>query len=121
MKYIISYSTPHHHYIDIEFIADKISQPETLIQLPAWRPGRYELGNFAKNIQKWAAFDDKGNTLPFEKITKDCWRVKADDAKTLHIKYNYYAYQLDAGACWLDEKQLYVNGVHCFMYVPDRI
>ena len=63
MKYIISYSKPNNHYIDIEFIADKINQDETVIQLPAWRPGRYELGNFAKNIQKWAAFDEKGNAV----------------------------------------------------------
>ena len=63
MKYIISYQKPHTHFIDIEFIADNIKQDEVLIQLPSWRPGRYELGNFAKNVQKWAAFDGKGNEI----------------------------------------------------------
>ena len=33
-------------------------------QLPAWRPGRYELANFAQNIQKWKAFDENNNSLP---------------------------------------------------------
>jgi predicted metalloprotease with PDZ domain len=121
MKYIVSYQQLNQHLIDIEFIISNNTKDYVDLQLPAWRPGRYELGNFAKNIQKWAAFDDKGNALSFNKITKDCWRVKADGVSTLHIKYNYYAYQLDAGACWLDDKQLYVNGIHCFMYVVDRI
>jgi predicted metalloprotease with PDZ domain len=76
MKYIVSYSQPHNHYIDIEFIADKVNCDELLIQLPAWRPGRYELGNFAKNVQKWQAFDEKGNSLAFEKTKKDCWKVQ---------------------------------------------
>jgi len=121
MKYIVSYEHPHNHYIDIEFIAEKIRGGETLIQLPAWRPGRYELGNFAKNIQKWGAFDENGNALKFEKITKDCWKVFSKGAKQLHIKYNYYAVDLNAGSTFLDETQLYMNPVNCCVYIPDRI
>ncbi len=121
MKYIISYSTPHHHYIDIEFIADKITQSETLIQLPAWRPGRYELANFAKNIQKWAAFDEKGNALKFQKITKDCWKVQTKGILELHIKYNYYGAEINAGSTYLDATHLYMNPVNCCVYVPERI
>src|ERR1035437_4051801 len=102
MNYIISYQKPHDHFIDIEFIADNITENETSIQLPAWRPGRYELGNFAKNIQKWAAFDEKGNALSFQKTTKDCWKVNTKGISTLHIKYNYYAAELNAGSTFLD-------------------
>ena len=55
MRYIISYKAPHLRLIDIECIVDKIDGDELTVHLPAWRPGRYELGNFSKNIQKWAA------------------------------------------------------------------
>ncbi len=121
MKYIISYTTPHQHFIDIEFIADKINQDEILIQLPAWRPGRYELGNFAKNIQKLAAFDAKGNALKYKKITKDCWLVQTKGISSIHIKYNYYAAEINAGSTFLDATQLYMNPVNCCVYIPDRI
>ena len=121
MKYIFSYKDPQKHLIDIEFIADKISSAEILIQLPAWRPGRYELGNFAKNIKTFSAFDEKGNALAFQKITKDCWKVQTKGVKELHIKYSYYAVDLNAGSTFLDEKQLYVNPVNCCVYIPDRI
>ena len=121
MKYIISYTKPHNHYIDIEFIADKINQDELMIQLPAWRPGRYELGNFAKNIQKWNAFDENGNVLNFEKITKDCWKVKTKGVSTVHIKYNYYAAEINAGSTFLDATQLYMNPVNCCVYIQERI
>jgi predicted metalloprotease with PDZ domain len=121
MKYIISYTKPHNHYIDIEFIADKINADELLIQLPAWRPGRYELGNFAKNVQKWSAFDAKGNALSFQKITKDCWKVQTKGVSELHIKYNYYAAEINAGSTYLDATQLYMNPVNCCVYIPDRI
>lgn len=121
MKYIISYTKPHHHYIDIEFIADKINQDEILVQLPAWRPGRYELANFAKNIQKWAAFDEKGTILKFEKITKDCWKVETKGVSAIHIRYTYYAAELNAGSTFLDASQLYMNPINCCVYIPDRI
>ncbi|MES2139050.1 MAG: M61 family peptidase [Bacteroidota bacterium] len=121
MKYIISYAKPNNHYIDIEFIADKINQDEIVIQLPAWRPGRYELGNFAKNIQKWAAFDEGGNALKFEKITKDSWKVQTASVSSIHIRYNYYAAELNAGSTFLDSAQLYMNPVNCCVYIPNRM
>lgn len=121
MKYIVSYEHPHNHYIDIEFICDRIKGVETLVQLPAWRPGRYELGNFAKNVQKWTAFDEKGNPLKFEKVSKDCWTVFTKGVKELHVKYNYYAADLNAGSTFLDETQLYMNPVNCCVFIPERM
>lgn len=121
MKYIISYTQPHHHYIDIEFIADNITLTETLVQLPAWRPGRYELGNFAKNVQKWAAYDENGTPLKFQKVSKDCWKVQTKDVKTLHIKYNYYAAEINAGSTFLDATQLYMNPVNCCVFIPEKM
>lgn len=121
LRYIFSYKEPHTHLIDIEFIADAIKGEETTIQLPAWRPGRYELGNFAKNVKTFSAFDEKRNPLSFHKITKDCWKVQTKGTKELHIKYSYYAVDLNAGSTYLDDKQLYVNPVNCCIYIPERI
>lgn len=121
MKYIISYQHPHQHYLDLEFIAENIQSEFTEIQLPSWRPGRYELGNFAKNIQDWAAFDERGNALLFEKITKDRWKVFTKEASSLHIKYNYFSNELNAGSTYLDHMQVYVNPVNCLLYIPSRI
>ena len=121
MKYIISYKNPHQHFIDIEFNAENIQQDELVIQLPSWRPGRYELGNFAKNVQKWAAFDEAGNPLNFQKVTKDSWKVETKGVSQVHVKYNYYAVDLNAGSTYLDTNQLYVNPVNCCVYIPGRM
>lgn len=121
MKYIVSYQKPNNHYIDIEYIIDNVNSDKLKVQLPAWRPGRYELGNFAKNIQKWEAFDENENLLFSKKITKDLWEVETTGSETIRIKYNYFASEINAGSSYLDDKQLYINGVNCFLYVPDRI
>ena len=121
LKYIFSYKEPHTHLIDIEFVADNINGDETTIQLPAWRPGRYELGNFAKNVKTFLPRDEKGTPLPFHKITKDTWVVETRHVVSLHINYSYYAVDLNAGSTFLDDKQLYVNPVTCCVYIPERI
>ena len=59
-------------------------------QLPAWRPGRYELAlTIKQNIQKWGAFDENNNPLFFKKITKDLWEVETKDVMEITIVYNF--------------------------------
>ncbi len=121
MHYKIHYENPQTRFVSLEFSVEKEYFNESgilLFQLPDWRPGRYELGNFAKNIQRWQAFNEKGETLSFEKTGKATWEVKTKDAEAVTIKYKYYAALLDAGNCWIDERQLYVNPVHCCLFIP---
>ena len=120
IHYLFSYKKAYKHLIDIDLTVPTNGDKELCFQLPAWRPGRYELGDFAKNIQKWNAFDENGNELPFQKTTKDCWKVECHNTSSVTVTYNYYANELDAGSTYLDENQLYVNPVNCCMYVVGR-
>jgi predicted metalloprotease with PDZ domain len=69
MKYKIYSKNKASHYIDIECSIEKISSQEVELQLPTWRPGRYELQNFAKNIQSFEVFDENNQKLKASKIT----------------------------------------------------
>ena len=51
MKYVVSYKDSERHFIDFKLIIDSKGLSKIKLQLPSWRPGRYELGNFAKNIK----------------------------------------------------------------------
>jgi len=107
--------------VDFELSTTTNGANKIQFQLAAWRPGRYELANFSQNIQKWGAFDENNNPLSFKKITKDLWEVETKNVMEITIVYNFYANQLDAGACYLDENQLYLNPVHCMFYIVDRM
>ena len=98
MKYTLSIPQPTSHYVEIEFTIENVETNILQLQLPSWRPGRYELGNFAKNIQRWNVYDANGNALKYYKTTKDTWQVETNGATTIVVKYNYYAAQADAGA-----------------------
>lgn len=118
--YTISYGDAAEQQIRIEIRFENLQQIESYIQLPSWRPGRYELGNFAKNISHFNCHDETGNPIPFHKINKDSWLVKTEKISTLIISYQYYANELNAGSSYLDDEQLYVNPVNCCAYLVGR-
>ncbi len=121
INYNISYTKPHGHYVDFQLLTKTNGVEKMYFQLAAWRPGRYELGNFAQNIRNWKAKDDNGNLLNFKKITKDQWQVDTKNIQKISITYSFYANTLDAGSCYLDKYQLYLNPVHCFFFIVDRM
>ena len=121
INYHISYNNPHRHFVDFQLSTSTNGLDKMLFQLAAWRPGRYELANFSQNIRNWQAFDKDGNALDFRKINKDLWQVDTKGIDSITVSYSFYAHQLDAGACYLDEHQLYLNPVHCCFYIDGRI
>lgn len=119
INYTLCSEKPHRHFIQFE--AEFPAQGElTLLQLPSWRPGRYELGNFAQNIRAFKAYADEGGNLQFRKISKDTWEVKTSGISRFKISYEYYASVINAGSSYLGEKLLYVNPVNCFFYIPGQ-
>lgn len=121
IKHIVRQEAKEPKYIQIVSEISTLGSNRTLLQLPAWRPGRYELGNFAKNIKGFKVYDHREEELNFKKISKDCWEIETNEVGYFYISYYYYAQQPDAGACYVSSEMIYLNPVHCFMYVPGRI
>lgn len=121
IHYKIFTKNPQSHYIYIDLTIDNVNTPALELQLPSWRPGRYELGNFAKNVKRVDAFDENGNTLSYLKSTKDLWVIETNGAKKIKITYSYHTTEINAGNCYTDATQLYVNPVHLCMFIPNRV
>ncbi len=121
ITYTFYQKNPASHYIYIDLEIDLVSEAFLNLQLPAWRPGRYELGNFAKNIKRVDVFNDKGETLNYTKLNKDSWQIETLGSKKIKVTYSYFASELNAGSCFGDVNQMYVNPVHCCLYSPNRM
>ncbi|MBD1398511.1 M61 family metallopeptidase [Pontibacter sp. JH31] len=119
IKHQITYSNPLSHFVDITIIIPENSQQELYLQLPAWRPGRYELQHFAQKLRGVTATAN-GLAIPVRKVTKDRWLVQTGGEGTVEMRYSFYARQMDGGGSWLDEEQLYLNGINCLMAVEGR-
>lgn len=109
--YLLSWSRPADRLYDvtIRFTAP-VDMPRLL--LPAWRPGRYLLQNYAANVREWSAGDARA-----WKDGKTSWRVDARAGAEVAFHYRYYAGVLDAGSSFLDDDEAYFNGTNLFMLV----
>jgi len=117
--YTIDCDNTQQHFIKIK-VQFPVDENKTIIHLPSWRPGRYELGNFAKNIKNFKVFNDQNKAINFHKINKDSWEISSNETKYIKIEYQYYANELNAGSSYFDEQQLYVNPVNCFLYAEGK-
>ena len=111
MHYTLSWTNPNDHLYDI---ALRFTAPEDdpLLWLPAWRPGRYVIQNFAANVREWSA--------NVRKVGKSEWRAAARAGEEVVVSYRYYAAVLDGGSSFLDDEEAYFNGSNLFMCV-DRL
>jgi predicted metalloprotease with PDZ domain len=121
MHYDISILDTTEHFIKLKWTINHIRQDIIHIQQPAWRPGRYELQNYARNVRSFEITDEQGKPVPFRKTHKDRWEVETPKINTLTVSYEYYANQLDAGASYVNDEFLYINPVNCMMYVEGRM
>ena len=117
--YTIDCDNAQQHFIKIK-VQFPVDENKTIIHLPSWRPGRYELGNFSKNIKNFKVFNDQNKAVNFHKINKDSWEISSNETKYIKIEYQYYANELNAGSSYFDEQQLYVNPVNCFLYAEGK-
>jgi|LakMenEpi03Aug12_release.lakeMendotaPanAssembly.Ray.scaffolds.fasta_scaffold67093_3 predicted metalloprotease with PDZ domain len=121
LTYFISYSDIESRFIQLRFSITQIHQDTLYLQLPSWRPGRYELQNFAKNIRKFRIVDDQGKNIRYTKTTKDRWEIYTKGVNEINIEYEYFANQPDAGGSFICNEYLYINPVNCMMYVEGRM
>ena len=120
-NYHFSYRNPLSHFIHIKVEFNNLEGDKAILNLPVWRPGRYEIQNFPKRIKAFEVADADGKALPFKKTSKGTWEIELNGKSDMVVQYQYYAGLMDAGNSWLDDEQLYLNPVNCCVYEASQM
>ena len=118
IRYAIGWENPASQLYQVAVTTPAGGAP--VFSLPAWRPGRYIVQNYAANVQNVHAVDQDGNPLPAEWIDLDSWRVEGGDATSVTLAYEYYAHTFDAGSSTLTPEAAYFNPVNLLPWVEGR-
>ncbi len=119
MHYKIFSKNPKSQFLTVECSIFNSKKQAFVLQLPAWRPGRYELQNFAKNISRFEVYDENGSKVPFHKIKKDAWQINSFGIENVVVSFDFYANKRDAGNSFVDANLLYINPVNLCPFVLD--
>ncbi len=95
------------------------STEPVLLALPAWTPGSYELGYWAKYVSAFAATSG-GKALPWDKADYQTWRVRPSGAGTVSISFEYKNDSLDNSNSWSQPDFALLNGANLFPYPAGR-
>ncbi|AFZ43869.1 peptidase M61 domain protein [Halothece sp. PCC 7418] len=119
LSYEVSFPEPQTHLFLVKLqVSDW--KPDTLkIQFPVWTPGSYLVREYARHIQQVTAYHtETQQELSLEKISKNCWQIKTQQADQITIQYQVYANELTVRTNHLDATHGYFNGAALFFDVP---
>ena len=82
---------PHTRRYEVELECRGLPGPAHDFKLPVWTPGFYQILDYPKYVGGFRAEDDQGRPLPWEKTSKNVWRVRTGGAPLVRVAYEVFA------------------------------
>ncbi len=120
ISFTVSMSKPHTHLLEVEIRITEsgaTAVSEDVLVMPVWTPGSYLIREFERHVQNFSAVDASGRALSWEKINKNSWRIKTDNARDIHVKYLVYANELTVRTNELNSDHAFWNNAALLMYL----
>lgn len=119
-EYNLSWENPSEHTYEVSLRTPPAAGSFSDFELPAWRPGRYYVQDYAAAVSAFQALDEKGQALSVHKVSPTTWRVQNPSAGNVEVRYKCYAHFMDAGSSYLDPSQAYFNPVNLFVHLAGQ-
>jgi predicted metalloprotease with PDZ domain len=114
MAFTVSMEQPNTHYYHVVFGCEGIRGETLDFKMPAWTPGYYWIMNFAKNVLNFRTVDGNGHSLPWEKTSKNTWRIESRNASPITVSYDVYAFTQSVADPFLDDGRAYISPAGVF-------
>lgn len=88
----------------------------TLVSLPAWTPGHYEIENYARYVRGFRASGPDGGELRWDKLDPDTWRVLSRGLDQVRVAFEFYADTLNLSGSMMTDDFAFFNGTNLFPY-----
>jgi len=121
MSYAVSMPQPGTHQFHMTFRCEGLKGEMQDFLMPAWMPGFYRLMDYEKNVANFRAADGTGRPLPWEKVTRNTWRVAAGNAREVVLDYDVFGNVSFVAQNYLDEKRAFVAPPGLYMYVQEQL
>lgn len=117
--YRLSQKFSHDSFLQVEVLI-RPPKEDFEMKLPEWRPGRYQLGSFSKNLRNFRVYTKTEEPLTFKKTDKNTWKIHCTEEYCV-IRYEIYTSKIDGGSTFIDEEHWYLNFINCMIYQPNSM
>jgi predicted metalloprotease with PDZ domain len=115
VSYAVRVDAPARHTVEIELRFAPTSS-EVDIALPAWSPGSYLIRDYARFVRDLAVTDETGTPRPVRKVDKQTWRIDAQGAHELVVRYAVYGHDLTVRTNHIDADHAFLHGPATFLH-----
>src|SRR4051812_33973391 len=93
IQYRVAMPEPATHEFEVEMRVPALPGHEIAeVVFPAWAPGSYMVRDFIRHVFRLAVTDERGRTLPRERIDKQRWRI-ATGGRAFRVRYRVFAFE----------------------------
>jgi len=121
IAFTVSMPKPHTHMLEVEVRIKRRqgaeAPAEELLVMPVWTPGSYLVREFERHVQDFAATDNAGHALQWEKLNKNSWRVITKGLAEWRATYRVYANELSVRTNELNSDHAFWNNAALLMYL----
>jgi predicted metalloprotease with PDZ domain len=117
--YRLSIPEPENHLLEVELAIADLSSDIIDLKLPVWTPGSYLVREYAKHLQDFAATNAAGESLKWQKISKNHWQIQSENHSLIKIRYRIFCNELTVRTNHIDRTHAFLTGAAVFMYVPE--
>ena len=119
--FTVSMPQPANHLFHVTMRCEGLRGEFHDFYMPAWAPGYYRILDFEKNVHNFAAADGSGRTLPFEKNTKNSWRIVTAGAPGVVLNYDVLGTVSFPVQNFLNETRALLSPPGLFVYEPGQL
>ena len=117
IAFTVSMPQPSNHLFHVTVRVDGLRGDLHDVKMPAWHPGYYRMIDYAKNVSDFRAQDGQGRPLPWEKVTKNTWRIAAGGASTMVLSYDVLGTVRFSAQNYLDDARAFIAPTGMFVYL----
>jgi predicted metalloprotease with PDZ domain len=118
--YTIRVSAPATHIAEIEARIPTDRRATVDLMLPVWSPGFYGLGNYARNVQEFAARTPDGTSLVVEQPKPNHWVIAANGVPSIVIGYKLLCTSNFVTGSWVGDNFAVINGPSTFITLTEQ-
>ncbi|HBB32686.1 MAG TPA: peptidase M61 [Cyanobacteria bacterium UBA8803] len=119
LHYQVAMPQPQSHLFEVTLQVRGWSESVLNLKMPVWTPGSYLVREYAKQVQEfWVDAGNKLKPLPWQKLSKNHWQIKTEDALDIIVRYRVFANELSVRTNHLDATHGYFNGAALFFFIP---
>lgn len=117
ISYTVSMSKPWTHLLEVEMRLKWNRAPEsTELKMPVWTPGSYLVREYARHVQDFSVANASGQSVTWEKINKNTWRVANGGSNEIIAKYRVYSNELTVRTNELNDEHAFWNNAALLMF-----